>query len=45
VNLLRFRFTAAVCTVASLFVPIAPAQKQGDDKVDLGTLTQIKNEA
>jgi carboxypeptidase Q len=45
VNLLRLRFAAAVCIVASLFVPVAPAQEQGGDKVDLGALTQIKNEA
>jgi len=45
VNLLRFRFAAAVCTVASLFVLVTSAQEQAGDRVDLGALTQIKNEA
>ena len=44
-NLPCFRFAAAFCAVASLSVPVAPAQEQGGDKVDLGALTQIKNEA
>jgi hypothetical protein len=44
VNLLRFRPIAAACTIALLF-SVAPAQEQGGDKVDLGVLTHIKNEA
>jgi carboxypeptidase Q len=45
VKLLCFRFAAFVCTVALLTFPIAPAQEQTGDRVDLGALTQIKNEA
>ena len=44
-NLLRSRLAAAACTVTLLFTAVAPAQDQGGDKVDLGALTQIKNEA
>jgi carboxypeptidase Q len=44
VNLLRFRLAAAVCSV-TLLASIAPGQAQEGDKVDLGALTQIKNEA
>jgi hypothetical protein len=45
VNPLRFRLVAASCIVVVLFISAAPAQEQGDDKIDLGALTQIKNEA
>jgi carboxypeptidase Q len=44
VNLLRFRLAAAACTMTLLFTSVAPGQEQ-DDKVDLGALTQVKNEA
>jgi len=48
VNLRPFRW-AAVCGVALLFTSVgqgfAPAQEQDGDKLDLGALTQIKNEA
>ncbi len=44
-NLLRSRLAAAVCTASLLLTLAAPAQDQGGDKVDLGALTQIKNEA
>ena len=47
-NLRPFRW-AAVCGVALLFTSVgqgfAPAQEQDGDKLDLGALTQIKNEA
>ena len=36
---------STACTLALLFSPISPAQEQGGDKVDLGTLAQIKTEA
>jgi carboxypeptidase Q len=45
VSLLRIRLAAATCVVSLLFPPFAPAQDQGGDKVDLGALTEIKNEA
>jgi hypothetical protein len=45
VKLLRSRSAAAAGTIALLFVSVVPAQEQGGDKVDLGPLTQIKNEA
>ncbi len=45
VKLLRSRLAAAVCATALLCMPLAPAQQQDGDKVDLGALTQIKNEA
>src|ERR1700723_3782213 len=45
VNLIRFRPAAAACTIALLFISLAPAQDQAGDKVDLGALTQIKREA
>ena len=44
-NLLHSRPAVAACTIALLFVAVVPAQEQGGDKVDLGALTQIKNEA
>jgi len=45
VNLRRLRLVAAACTSTLLFTPIPYAQDQGGDKVDLGALTEIKNEA
>jgi hypothetical protein len=45
VNPLRFRLAAATCTITLLFISSAPAQEQNGDKLDLGALTQIKNEA
>ena len=45
VNLLSIRPAAAACTIALLLTALAPAQEQAGDKVDLGALTQIKNEA
>jgi carboxypeptidase Q len=45
VKLLSFRPAAAACTIALLFISLAPAQEQAGDKVDLGALTQIKHEA
>jgi hypothetical protein len=45
VNLLRFRLAATACTIAVLYISLAPAQEQVGDKVDLGAWTQIKNEA
>jgi len=42
VNLICLRLAATSCTAALLFIPILPAQDQGEDKVDLGPLTQIK---
>jgi carboxypeptidase Q len=45
VSLLRFRLAAATCTLTLLFTSVAPAQQQDGDKIDLGALTQIKNEA
>lgn len=44
-NLLHFRLAAAACTMTLLFTSTAPGQQQDGDKVDLGALTQIKNEA
>ena len=44
-KLLSFRPAAAACTIALLFISLAPAQEQAGDKVDLGALTQIKHEA
>ena len=44
-RLLHSRPAAAACTIVLLFVSVVPAQEQGGDKVDLGALTQIKNEA
>ena len=41
----RFKQITAVLTVALLFVQFVPAQAQDGDKVDLGALTEIKNEA
>ena len=45
VKMLRFRPVTAACTVALLLISVAPAQEGAGDKVDLRTLTQIKNEA
>jgi carboxypeptidase Q len=45
VNLLRSKLAASSCTIAILFTLVASAQELGGDKVDLGALTQIKNEA
>jgi hypothetical protein len=45
VNLLRFRLATAACTMTLLFTSVAPGQEHDSDKVDLGALTQIKNEA
>ncbi len=44
-NLLRLRPVAAACTIALMFIPVAPAQEEGGDKVDLHALNQIKTEA
>ena len=45
-SLLRLRlFPVAVFAVTLFFTSLAPAQDQDGDKVDLGALTQIKNEA
>src|SRR5580693_4246750 len=44
-HLLHSRPAVAACTLALLFVAVVPAQEQGGDKVDLGALTQIKNQA
>ena len=44
-NLLRLRLAAAACTIALMFITVAPAQEDGGDKVDLHALNQIKNEA
>jgi carboxypeptidase Q len=49
VNLHRLRLAAAVCAVAFLCTSAGPrfalAQQADGDKIDLGALTQIKNEA
>ena len=44
-NLLRLRPVAAACTIALMFITVAPAQEEAGDKVDLHALNQIKNEA
>ncbi len=44
-NLLHFRLAAAACAMSLLFTSAVTAQQQDGDKVDLGALTQIKNEA
>jgi carboxypeptidase Q len=49
VNLHRLRLASAVCAVAFLCISAGPrfalAQQADGDKIDLGALTQIKNEA
>ena len=41
---LRFRLATVTCTLSLFFTPIAPTQQPEGDKVDLHTLTEIKNE-
>jgi len=45
VKLRLFRLAAAGGVMTLLFLSAAPGQEQDGDKVDLGALTQIKNEA
>jgi hypothetical protein len=45
VSLFRLRLAVVVCSLCVLFTSVAPAQDQSGDRVDLGALTQIKDEA
>ncbi|HEX4037627.1 MAG TPA: M28 family peptidase [Acidobacteriaceae bacterium] len=44
-SLFRLRLAVVVCSLCVLFTSVAPAQDQSGDRVDLGALTQIKDEA